>query len=263
MVVPLKKGFLEGFDGGIKRNVTLFFNKEIIMRKNLSLLATLSVLLLTSTGYGATSGCCCTDCICPPGAQGAPGIQGPQGVPGPQGITGPQGPTGLQGNTGPQGPCCQTPAGQVAVLSAYSTTDQDIPSLGVCLFEHLNVVTNTSFDTSQVGITGEITFLKSGNYLLSWTAEGQLTPPFPDPVPAWSLSFYLDGVPVPGSCFSGYTLFPAELTDNTGGTTVFHVNAGQVLKLLNTSTLPISLISSIPGSLLPETSISIVIQSQI
>jgi hypothetical protein len=260
--VSLEKSFLEGPDSSIQRNAAQLFNKEIIMRKKLFFLTALSVLLFASTGYSATSGCCCTDCICPPGPQGTPGIQGIQGVPGAQGNTGLQGSTGLQGNTGPQGPCCQNPVGQVSVLSAFSTTDQAIPSLGVCLFENLNVVTASAFDTSQIGITGEITFLKSGNYLLSWTAEGQLTPPFPSPVPAWSLSFYLDGVPVPGSCFSGYTLFPAELTDNTGGTTVFQVNAGQVLKLLNTSTLPISLVSSTPGSLLPETCVSIIIQSQ-
>lgn len=148
-------------------------------------------------------------------------------------------------------------------MNAYSTQDQVIPSLGVCLFESTNIVTVTSFDVSMLATTGEITFLKGGNYLLSWTAEGQLTPPFPDPVPAWSLAFLLDGVLVPGSCFSGYTLFPAELTDNTGGTVVVNVNAGQVLKLVNSSTLPISLISTVPGSLFPEVSVSIVIQSQL
>jgi hypothetical protein len=140
--------------------------------------------------------------------------------------------------------------------------DQILPSLGVCLFNGLNVVTGSSYDASMLNTTGEITFLKAGNYLLSWTAEAQLTPPFPDPVPGWSLSFFLDGVPIPGSCFSGFTLYPDELTTNTGGTVVVPVAAGQVLTLLNTSTLPISLISSVPGSMLPETSISIVIQSQ-
>lgn len=233
------------------------------MKKTLALFTALSSLLITSSIYSADPGCCCENCICPPGPQGRPGNQGIQGTQGIQGDLGAQGPAGIQGNTGAQGPCCQFPAGQVSVLSAYSTTDQDIPSLGACLFENLGVVTNTSFDVSMVGITGEITFLKGGNYLLSWTAEGQLTPPFPDPVPAWSLALHLDGIPIPGSCFSGFTLFPAELTDNTGGTVVVSVNAGQVLKLLNTSILPISLISSIPGSLLPEVSISIVIQSQI
>lgn len=223
------------------------------------------MMLFSLNAYGQTSGCCCESCICPQGSQGPQGIQGPAGTgaPGPQGVPGPQGAQGVQGQAGPQGPCCQSPSGQVSVLNAYSTRDQTIPSLEVCLFEHLNVFTSASFDVSQIGITGEITFLKSGNYLLSWTAEGQLTPPFPDPVPAWSLSFFLDGVNVPGSCFSGYTLYPAELTDNTGGTVVVNVNAGQVLKLVNTSTLPISLISTIPGSLFPETSISIVIQSQL
>jgi len=233
------------------------------MRKKLTLLAALGILLSTSSAYSADPGCCCTACLCPPGPQGAPGIQGIQGVGGPQGAPGIQGPMGLQGNTGSPGPCCQTPGGQVSVLSAYSTVNQTIPPFGASVFEGLGVVTAASFDVSQLAIAGEITFLKSGNYLLSWTAEGQLTPPFPDPVPAWSLAFFLDGVPVPGSCFSGFTLFPAELTNNTGGTIIVPVAAGQVLQLCNTSTMPISLISSIPGSLLPEVSVSIVIQSQL
>jgi len=235
------------------------------MTKKLKFVGLFSALLFITpmSGQSATAGCCCQDCICPPGPQGSPGPQGTQGVAGPQGEVGPQGLMGLQGNTGPQGPCCQSPIGSfAAVMNAYSTQDQVLPSLAPCLLEGLNIVTATSFDASMVGTTGEITFLKSGNYLLSWTAEGLLTPPFPDPVPAWSLAFYLDGVPVPGSCFSGFTLFPAELTDNTGGTAIVTVNAGQVLKLLNTSTSTISLISSVPGSLLPEVSVSIIIQSQ-
>ncbi|MBX9923867.1 MAG: hypothetical protein K2Y01_07125 [Rhabdochlamydiaceae bacterium] len=228
------------------------------MKKYAFILSALT-LLLTGVHAQAQDGCCCTSCVCPPGPQGPQGPQGSQ-VTGPQGI---QGPPGIQGAIGPQGPCCQNQSGLVSVLNAYSTSDQILDSLQVCLFEHTNVVTSTSFDASQLSTTGEITFLKSGNYLLSWTAEGQLTPPFPSPVPAWSLSFLLDGVPVPGSCFSGYTLYPVELTDNTGGTVVVFVNAGQVLKLVNSSTLSISLISTVPGSLFPETSVSIVIQSQI
>lgn len=249
------------------------------MKKYAVILGVLGLLLTTSQAQAQGGGCCCTDCICPPGpqgpqgpqgvgaqgdqgAQGLQGLQGPQGI-GAQGSQGIQGPPGIQGQVGPQGPCCQSPSGQVSVLNAYSTSDQNLDPLQVCLFEGINIVTATSFDVSQLSTTGEITFLKGGNYLLSWTAEGQLSPPFPEPVPAWSLALLLDGVLVPGSCFSGYTLFPAELTDNTGGTVVVFVNAGQVLKLVNSSTTPISLISTVPGSLFPETSASIVIQSQI
>lgn len=235
------------------------------MKKYAILLSTLSFILTAPQAQAQSGGCCCTDCICPPGPQGPQGPQGPigTGTQGPQGPAGSQGPQGIMGPEGPQGPCCQSPGSQVSVLNAYSVLDQDLPSLGVCLLENTNVVTITSFDVSMLSTTGEITFLKGGNYLLSWTAEGLLTPPFPDPVPAWSLAFLLDGVPIPGSCFSGFTLFPAELTDNTGGTVVVSVNAGQVLKLVNSSTLPISLVSTVPGSLFPEVSVSIVIQSQL
>jgi Collagen triple helix repeat (20 copies) len=240
------------------------------MKKYAFILSAISLLLTASQAQAqAGGGCCCTDCVCPPGPQGPQGSQGSQGprggqgAPGAQGLIGSQGPQGIQGQGGPQGPCCAVPLGQVTVLNAYSTTDQVVPSLSACTFEHLNVFTATAFDVSMLATTGEITFLKSGNYLLSWTAEGQLTPPFPNPVPAWSLTMMLDGIPIPGSCFSGFTLFPAELTNNTGGTVVIFVNAGQKLTLINSSTLPISLIATIPGSLFPETSISIIIQSQI
>ncbi len=216
------------------------------MKKNLSFLGLFTAALFMSpmVGESAGGGCCCTDCVCPPGPQGAPGVQGPQGIAGVQGLIGPQGSMGVQGNTGPQGPCCSSSG--AAVMNAYSVTDQFLPSLSVCLFEATNLVTTTYYDTSMLPTTGEVTFLKSGTYVISWTAEGQLTPPFPDPVPAWSLSLFLDNAPVPGGCFSGFTLFPAELTNNTGGTVIIYINAGQVLKLANTSTLPISLLSTIP-----------------
>jgi len=270
--------------------------------KNKTFIIGMTMALLSSFEVQAQSAnCCCTDCVCPPGAQGtvgaqgvqgnsgiqgvlgtqgstgtqgiagvqgtigtsgAQGAQGIQGAVGPQGVPGIQGVPGAPGIAGPTGPCCQLPGSSASVLNAYSTLDQTLNPLDAVLFDGINVVTSTSYDTSLASTTGQITFLVSGNYILSWTAEGQLTTPFPDPVPAWSLSLFLDGAPIPGSCFSGFTLFPAELTNNTGGTVVVAINAGQVLTLLNTSTLAIALLSSIPGSTLPESSASLVIQSQ-
>jgi hypothetical protein len=209
----------------------------------------------------SSGGCCCTDCNCPPGPQGTPGIQGPQGVPGlpgPQGIAGATGPQGIQGNTGPQGPCCQVTSTPSAV-NVYSVVDQMIPSGGTVLFENVNV-TAGNYDVSMAPITGEVVILTGGIYRLSWNVEGQLTPPFPAPVPAWSFTLFADGVPVPGSTFSSFTLFPAESTSTASGTVIVNVAAGTVLTLQSTSTLPVSIISSVPGSLLPETSSSIVIE---
>lgn len=211
-----------------------------------------------------TGGCCCTDCVCPPGPQGPIGLQGPvgpqgsQGQPGTQGLTGPQGPQGIQGNTGPQGPCCSTTSVTSAV-NVYSTMDQSIPSGGVVLFESVNITTG-NYDVSMTPITGVITITTAGTYRLSWSVEGQLTPPFPAPVPAWSFTLYANGVPVPGSTFSSFTLFPDEATSTAAGTVIVNVTAGTMLTLQSSSTLPVSIISTIPGSLLPETSASIVIE---
>lgn len=217
-----------------------------------------------------TAGCCCEDCVCPPGPQGA---VGPQGSTGPQGVIGltgadgstgpigPQGPAGIQGPVGPQGPCCGS-SGSTVVANVFSLTDQLMVSGQTVLFENFNAVTAGSFDISAAPTTGDILFLTSGTYMISWTVEGLLLPPFPDPVPAWSFTLYLDGIPIPGSCFSGFTLFPDELTIVVAGGVIVTVGAGQTLSLRSTATLPVQILSSTPGSLELETSASILITKQ-
>ncbi len=240
------------------------------MRKKISLLAGLAVTLFALNAYAA-NGCCCTDCLCPSAPQGAVGPQGPAGLQGatgsqgPQGVQGPQGsqgPVGVQGPQGVQGPCCQSPLVSQSVANVYSVADKSILPGAAITFENTNEITAGDFDLSLMSTTGQITFLKTGIYSIAWMVEGRLTPPFPAPVPAWALSLYLDGVPVPGSCFSAFTLFPEELTRSPAGAVIIAVTAGQVLTLRSTSTLPISLISSIPGSLQPETCAAIVIEQQ-
>lgn len=232
------------------------------MKKQLVILGIMSIFSTVLPLQAQSGGCCCTDCVCPPGPQGSQGIQGTQGTTGPQGVQGligPQGLQGIQGNTGPQGPCCPGQGGVISAANVYSVVDQEIPSGGVVLFEAANVVTS-DYDVSMAGITGGITFINTGIYRISWTVEGQLTPPFPAPVPAWSFSLYLDGVLVNGSTFSSFTLFPDEATSTAAGTVIIHVTAGQVLTLNSSASLPVSIISSIPGSLVPETSTSITIE---
>lgn len=240
------------------------------MRKKIYLLAGLAATLFALNAYAA-NGCCCTDCLCPSAPQGAVGPQGPVGLQGAvgttgaQGVAGPigaQGPVGLQGAQGVQGPCCQTPPSVASVANVYSVINQSLLPGAFATFENANQVTAADFDVSLASTTGQITFLTTGVYSIAWTVEGQLTPPFPSPVPAWSLSLYLDGVPVPGSCFSAFTLYPEELTRSPAGCVIIAVTAGQVLTLQSTSTLPITLISNIPGSLQPETCASIVIERQ-
>lgn len=196
--------------------------------KKLSLLAALSITLFAPGVYSANS-CCCTDCICPPGPQG------------------------IQGPVGPQGPCCGTTASTV-VAGLYSLVDQSLPAGSPVLFENTNTITPGDFDISLASSTGQITFLTAGTYSITWRVDGQLTPPFPDPVPAWSLSLFLDGIPVPGSCFAGFSLFPDLLTSNGASNVIVVIGEGQVLTLQNSSLLPISLIASTPGSALQQIS---------
>jgi hypothetical protein len=209
----------------------------------LGMLATLSCI----SQLQAQTQPCCT------GVQGAQGPAGPQGG---QGVPGSQGAQGIQGIPGP---CCQGPDGTVSAVNVYSVVDQQIPSGGAVLFENVNV-TSGNYDVSMAPITGVVTIINSGVYRLSWSVEGQLTPPFPAPVPAWSFTLFANGVPVPGSTFSSFTLFPAESTSTAAGTVIVNVAAGTVLTLQSTASLPVSIISSVPGSLLPETSSSIVIE---
>jgi hypothetical protein len=148
------------------------------------------------------------------------------------------------------------------VANVYSLLDQAVPSGASVLFQNTNAIVAADYDTSLMSTTGAITFLKTGTYSIGFTVEGQLTPPFPSPVPAWSFSLYLDGIPVPGGCFSSFTLFPDELVTTAAGTVVVPVNAGQVLTLQSTSTLPVSITSSLSGSTIPVTSASLVIEQQ-
>jgi len=209
-----------------------------------------------ATGTAGTAGAA--------GTQGPIGPIGPQGIQGIAGIQGAIGATGigLQGPTGPQGPCCQGPTTAVSAANLYSLVDQQIPSLGVVLFENSNVVTTGDYDISMASTTGDITILTTAIYRVNWSVEGQLTPPFPAPVPAWSFSVYRNGVPIPGSTFSSSTLFPAESTSTAAGTVIVTLTAGDVLNLRSTATLPVSIISSIPGSLFPETSSSFIIEKE-
>jgi len=57
------------------------------------------------------------------------------------------------------------------------------------------------FDLTNAASTGEIKFLKSGVYQLSWVLQASTTPPIPNPVPSWSFGLWLNGVLVPGSIF--------------------------------------------------------------
>ena len=195
---------------------------------------------------------------------GARGPLGPQGIQGSSGLTGIQGPAGSQGLAGPQGlqgpqgPCCSTNTA-TSVAGLYSLVNQSLlPGIPV-FFENTGVVTLADYDLSLAGTTGQITFLKSGIYNIIWRADGLITPPFQFPPIEWSLTLYLDGVEIPGSSFSGFSLFPEEFSTNVASSTLISVTAGQVLTLQNTTTVSVSLIASHLGSIVTSNSAALTI----
>ena len=231
--------------------------------KKLSLI--LSLMCLTSFQLQAQNrSCCCTDCICPPGPQGSVGVQGVQGVPGVQGAIGSQGPQGIQGLPGAQGPCCSIVKVSACIHSELNQTLAGAPggSLpgGIVLFEDQSVSPN-NIDTSLASTTGEVIFLVSGRYRIFYTVEGNVTPPLPFPVPAFAFSLFLDDAPVNDSTFCSLSDVPGIIS-YLGGVTVLDIVAGQKLKLANTSTNSVDIISTVPGTTQPVVSASLVINLQ-
>jgi len=204
---------------------------------------------------------------CMQGPQGVPGLQGPQGiqgVPGPQGIQGQdgmQGPQGLQGPKGDPGKdcdchdtgceCC------VSYCNVYASTKLQIQAFGnagdFVPFDSQNAVQAADFDLSMKAISGDIKFLKAGVYSIDWVLQGRIAPPIPQPVPSWSFGLWLNGVLVPGSVFSGFTQSPNDDAAHSTGHVMIRVNAGDVLRLRNTSISVIDLNPNIGGSVFPIT----------
>jgi len=206
----------------------------------------------------------------PQGVPGAQGEQGIQGVPGAQGAQGAQGPMGLQGPQGLQGlpgkdcgshdrDCgCQRWANVYAsvplVVGAYNTPTDMV------LFDQKNAVTSSDFDLSMANISGDLKFLKHGIYHLSWQLQGRIVPPVPQPVPSWSFGFWLNGVLVPGSIYSGYTQAPGDDACHSTGEVIVEVKAGDTLRLRNTSISAVNLNPNVTGSVFPITIASVNIE---
>src|SRR5262249_44335234 len=152
----------------------------------------------------------------------------------------PQGPQGTQGPTGPQGPCCPV-TGTYAVV--YSLTDQTVMPGGSPLLELLGPVT-ASFNVSMAPITGEVTVLKSGVYQILWSVDGIVTPPIPSPVPSMSLGIYVNNVLAPSTTGANFAISPDNDCTHTTVSSLVVLNAGDVVKLVNTSTNAINFVST-------------------
>lgn len=207
-------------------------------------------------------------CCCIQGPQGVPGLmgpQGPQGVPGVQGAMGSQGIQGVQGLQGPAGKDCDCPdAFQERYLNVFATAAQIIQPFNVpaladqVIFDAQNSNSGAlDFDLSQMNISGDIKFLKHGIYHLQWQLQARITSPVPNPVPSWSFGFWLNGILVPGSIYSGFTQAPGDDACHSTGDIIIEVKAGDMLRLRNTSVSQVALNPNVTGSVFPITIASI------
>ncbi|MES2875444.1 MAG: collagen-like protein [Bacteroidota bacterium] len=191
------------------------------------------------------------------GLQGPQGIQGVPGVQGAPGAEGPQGPKGDQGIPGKDGVCtpeqCHCDCAD-AYANVYSLATQTKSAFGggsdTVMFDHQNEV-SADFDISMKNITGEIKFLKHGIYSIAWAAQARITPPVPEPVPSWSLGFWLDGVVIGGSVASGFSQSPNDDTTHATAQVIVEVKAGQILSLRNACSFSIVMDPHTLGALFP------------
>ncbi len=203
----------------------------------------------------------------PMGSQGPQGLNGQNGSPGPQGpqgIAGPQGPQGIQGEPGKDCDCSQSGCERYANI--YAATAQlvaayNIPAIAdQVLFDSQNAVSVGDFDLSNSNLTGDIKFLKHGIYHLQWQLQARILPPVPVPVPSWSFGFWINGILVPGSIYSGFTQAPGDDACHSTGDVIIEVKAGDMLRLRNTSVSGVSLNPNVTGSVFPITIASVNIE---
>jgi hypothetical protein len=200
--------------------------------------------------------CCCLQG--PQGVQGLQGAQGIQGVPGAQGIPGQNGVQGVQGLQGPMGTPGTNATLNSAYLSVYSLTNQTLAPGASPLLEAVNQVSAaTDFDISQASISGQVKVINHGIYSMAWGFDGLLTPPYPFPVPGWSLGVYRNGLLLPGSTAAAFSISPDEFTVHTSSDGIFEFMAGDILKLVNTSTSSINAVSTFLGSNVPVAAASL------
>lgn len=237
----------------------------------------------------ANNGCGCF--VCPPGPQGAQGLQGPvgpQGLQGPQGVqgsTGNQGAAGSMGVQGPQGP--SGPAGQNGAVgpagatgpagpqgasggsfapsyfNVYASLQQVVGPSGsptqTVFFDKMNqVFAPADYDLTNAASSGALVFNNHGIYQLNWELQANVTPPIPAPVPSWSFGFFLNGVLVPGSIYSGFNDSPDNDAVHADGTVIIEIPAGGIITLVNTCALSVSLDPNVSGSVFPITIASVV-----
>jgi Collagen triple helix repeat (20 copies) len=205
----------------------------------------------------------------PVGAQGLQGTAGQDGKPGavgPVGPVGPLGPQGVQGLQGPAGKDCDCTDANGPYANVFATVAQTVQPYNVpaindqVLFDSQNAVSaTTDFDLSQMNITGDVKFLRHGIYHIAWQLQARIAV-LVQPVPSWSFGFWVNGILVPGSIYSGYTSSPNDDAAHSTGDVIIEVQANSLLRLRNTCLSAVQLNPNISGSVFPITIASINIE---
>jgi hypothetical protein len=135
-------------------------------------------------------------------------------------------------------------------------TDQTIPSLSSPFMEVVNITSgNTDFDVSSLSTNGEVKVLNHGVYQIDWAVDGKLTPPYPFPVPAWCFIIYRNGVGLPSTSSAAFSITPDDLVVHDAATSIVEFFAGDVIKIVNSSSMSVNVVSTAPGCLIAISSV--------
>ena len=120
------------------------------------------------------------------------------------------------------------------------------------LFENV-IVATSNIDVTNVALNGEIKINKSGWYDVATGICGFLNP-IASPLPCWTLSLFVNGIYLAGSTFANQTISPEQKANEIASDVFVHFNAGDVVKLANTSSALVNLAAPVLGTNAPASS---------
>jgi len=148
-------------------------------------------------------------------------------------------------------------------LNVYGSIPQTIGAYAspndAVLLNQVNAMSAGDFDISNAPLTGAVKILKHGIYHLQWELQGRIAPPVPTPVPSWSFGFWVNGILVPGSIYSGFTQAPGDDACHSTGDVIIELKAADILMLRNTSISVVLLNPNVTGSVFPITIASVTV----
>ncbi len=180
------------------------------------------------------------------GATGAAGSTGPAGpigatgAAGPTGATGPAGPIGETGPPGPTGP--QGTSATVAYGYIYNTSAQVVPIEAAVTFDTNGPLSGVTHAPGDAGLV----VVSSGTYLVDFSVSG---------VEPSEFTLFENGAPVTGSTYGS-----DSGTQQNDGQIILSVAAGDILTLVNHSSLAAVTLQTLGGGTQTNVNASITIE---